>query len=381
MISKTKFQSFTSSKLIRLVVLTVLSAMALGSTAFAARFPTTHVVADIAVGDMNGDGFADIVTCGTADDRASVNVLLGNGDGTFQRPAQAAVGNAPAGVILGDFNLDGLLDVATADSGTANISVLLGNGDGTLQPRQRISVGAMPNALASTDFDDDGIPDFAVAVPSGFVVVLGDGSGGSRLENSIITIPTTIPSTAGITVGDYDGDGNKDVLFGNIGVGTNLYFGNGDGTFRPPTFGIPLVKPLLIDIDGDGKDDVAGLDDIFSNNFDILLSLGTTFQQKFGMQFMGDVDDITAGDFNNDGNIDLAITVEKIPQGKPDLLYTILGNGDGTAVAMSTQISVGAVIAAGFFDPDSNLDIAGGDGVNSYVETAYGLGNGKFRSQ
>ena len=96
---------------------------------------------------------------------------------------------------------------------------------------------------------------------------------------------------------------------------------------------------------------------------------------------MGDVDDITAGDFNNDGNIDFAITVEKIPQGKPDLLYTILGNGDGTAVAMSTQISVGAVIAAGFFDADGNLDIAGGDGVNSYVETAYGLGNGKFRSQ
>jgi len=331
MISKTKFQSFTSSKSIRLVVLTFLSAMALGSSAFAARFPTTHVVADIAVGDMNGDGFADIVTCGTAGDRGSVNVLLGNGDGT-------------------------------------------------LQPRQRINVGAMPNALASADFDGDGIPDFAAAVPSGFVVVLGDGSGGSRLEK-FITSPTTIPATAGITVGDWDGDGNMDVVFGGLGFGQDLNLGNGDGTFRVSPLTIPLVKPLLIDIDGDGKDDVAGLDDIAHNNFDILLSLGTTFQQKFGVQFMGDVDDITAGDFNNDGNIDFAITVEKIPQGKPDLLYTILDNGDGTAVAMSTQISVGAVIAAGFFDPDSNLDIAGGDGVNSYVETAYGLGNGKFRSQ
>jgi large repetitive protein len=360
-----------------LVVLTVLCAMALCSSAFAIRFPTTHVVADIAVGDMNGDGFADIVTCGTAGDRGSVNVLLGNGDGTFQRPTQAAVGNAPAGVILGDFNVDGHLDVATADSGTPNISVLLGNGDGTLQPRQRINVGAMPNALASADFDEDGIPDWAVAVPSGFVVVLGDGSGGSRASNSI----TTIPATAGITVGDWDGDGNTDVVFGGLGFGANLYLGNGDGTFRLSPLTIPLVKPLLIDVDGDGKDDVAGLDDIAHNNFDILLSLGNTFQQKFGVQFMGEVDDITAGDFNNDGEIDFAITVQKSAQGLPDLLYTILGNGDGTAVAMSTKISVGAVIAAGFFDADGNLDIAGGDGVNSYVETAYGLGTGKFRSQ
>jgi hypothetical protein len=75
----------------------------------------------------------------------------------------------------------------------------------------------MPDALASADLDGDGIPDFAVAVPSGFVVVLSNGSGCSRVENSIITIPTTIPATAGITVGDFDGDGNMDVLFGNIG--------------------------------------------------------------------------------------------------------------------------------------------------------------------
>lgn len=63
-----------------------------------------------------------------------------------------------------------------------------------------------------------------------------------------------------------------------------------------------------------------------------------------------------------------------------NLSYTILGNGDGTFTSINAKASVGAVVAAGFLDGDTNLDVAGSDGTQS-VLTAYGLGNGLFRTR
>src|SRR5262249_61310626 len=64
---------------------------------------------------------------------AHVSVLLGNGDGTFQAAVNFGVGIRPAVVTVGDFNGDGIQDLAVANNGSNNVSVLLGNGDGTFQ--------------------------------------------------------------------------------------------------------------------------------------------------------------------------------------------------------------------------------------------------------
>ena len=67
-------------------------------------------------------------------DRDSVRVLLGIGDGTFQAPVSYAVSGNPGSVVLGDFNNDGKIDIATSGyTPDAVINVLLGNGDGTFQ--------------------------------------------------------------------------------------------------------------------------------------------------------------------------------------------------------------------------------------------------------
>ena len=72
-------------------------------------------------------------------------MLLGDGDGTFQALGRRfAVGSYPASMVAGDFNGDGRLDLATANSDSNDISVLLGNGDGTFQPQLRFAVGAYP---------------------------------------------------------------------------------------------------------------------------------------------------------------------------------------------------------------------------------------------
>jgi hypothetical protein len=138
--------------------------------------------------------------------------------------------------------------------------------------------------------------------------------------------------------------------------------------------------PLLIDIDGDGMADAAGAIDFAPTNFTVLLSLGNTFQQTFYAYLHGRVDDFTPGDFNNDRKIDFAITGDAAPDA-PAHLFTALGNGDGTFAISDTKISVGARIAHGFFDSDSNLDLVGSDGVTFSVQTAYGQGNGLFRTE
>src|SRR5262249_26690006 len=93
----------------RAMLMAFVCVSALASTAFARNFPTTHYVYDIAVADINGDGINDIVTCGNLDNRSSVDVLLGNGDGTYQIPKESSVGPGPQRLVVGDFNLDGHL--------------------------------------------------------------------------------------------------------------------------------------------------------------------------------------------------------------------------------------------------------------------------------
>ena len=87
----------------------------------------------VAVGDLNGDGHLDLVTANS--NSSDVNVLLGNGDGTFGPEARYTVGAGPWSVAVGDFNGDHRLDLVTANTGSGDVSVLLGNGDGTFGRR------------------------------------------------------------------------------------------------------------------------------------------------------------------------------------------------------------------------------------------------------
>jgi hypothetical protein len=117
----------------------------------------------IVAGDFNGDGKLDIAITDVSGN--AVWVLLGNGDGTFGAPAAIPVGNQPEAIIAGDFNNDGKLDLAVANYGEGTITLLLGKGDGTFTQASGspYPVGRGPSALAAADFNGDGKLDLAVA--------------------------------------------------------------------------------------------------------------------------------------------------------------------------------------------------------------------------
>jgi hypothetical protein len=111
------------------------------------------------VGDLNGDTQLDIVVVFFR--AAMVTVFLGRGDGTFDAPRFLSTPR-PMAVALGDLNSDAIADIVTADQtpeGGGVATVLVGRGDGTFDPPQSFGVGARPAAVAVADLNGDGGPD------------------------------------------------------------------------------------------------------------------------------------------------------------------------------------------------------------------------------
>ena len=184
----------------------------------------------VALGDFDGDGILDLLIANEADN--TVSVLLGNGDGTFQPQKTYATGSSPCSIALGDFNGDGHLDAAVANNGGGTVSVLLGNGDGTFQPQQTYATDTGPYSLQAADFNGDGTPDLVVASEvdgsNDIDVLLGNGDGAFQSPR----VSTSGGSPSSFVVGDFDEDGNLDLIVADSSSVVDLLLGNGDGTFR-----------------------------------------------------------------------------------------------------------------------------------------------------
>ena len=127
------------------------------------------------MGDFNGDGILDLATSNAHDYSVNdVTILLGNGDGSFKPGlANSAGGYSPGSLTIADLNADGVADLAVGKTQSGAIAILTGNGDGTFAAVMNFATATSQNSgnIAAADFNGDGIPDLAAPSVDGYVAI------------------------------------------------------------------------------------------------------------------------------------------------------------------------------------------------------------------
>jgi len=202
-------------------------------------YPTGMKPAMTAVGDFNSDGREDMAVAGNGSDDVTVHLASTFAPGYFEAPNEFAAGDGPRAIAVGDFNSDGIEDLAIANHESATVTVRLGAGDGsfsTQAPGSPFGAGSQPSSVAVGDFNSDGIQDLAVTNEDTDQVGVRLGAGDGSFANAAAGSPfPTGDKPYFSAVADLNADGNEDIAVANsggpsftvrLGAGAPLLAGN-----------------------------------------------------------------------------------------------------------------------------------------------------------
>jgi hypothetical protein len=320
------------------------------------------------LGDFNGDGKLDIVLS-NAD--GSLSILLNKGKGVYgaANVIASASGTEAGNIVIGDFNHDGKLDIAVTNySGTA-INVLLGNGDGTFQTPIVTSSPINPIGLVGGDFNRDGKLDLALTswdTGGALTIFTGNGNGTFAVGNTYDFGPWEACYPSGganpywIGAADLNQDGKLDLAMAvqynycdteysgeNTWGAAVVYTGNGDGTFNldlapgspgPWVGGVDNSGIALGDFNGDGMIDmaVAGNAGWTSQDWVTIMQNNTQpvsvspLAMTFAAEALGSTSKAQTVVFTNDESTSL--TISKVALGGTNSGDFILKNGCGSSL-------------------------------------------------
>jgi hypothetical protein len=334
-------------------------------------------------GDFNGDGKQDLVTAilpTGIDIQFAFNafsILYGNGDGTLNAPKTQSL--APFyGFTTGDFNVDGVTDLAfllapTANSVFTSVQILLGSSSENFSQGAALPVaatpltGGLPVPMTAIALTNDGNLDLVVYA-NVMNVFHGDGKGGFTPTGPYAV--SAQASGAEYLFGDVNGDGNQDLIVPSPTPGVFIYLGNGGSTFQAQP-GTPVSGPVA-DLNNDGIADMVFLPAVGGNYFGTALGRGdgsfAILNQTTPVPAAQTGYVLIIGDFNGDGKTDViamqpgSAGPNVSPCGTPDAqLLSYLGSGDGRFQAKGTGLALGVNGASsgvtGDFNFDGNLDI------------------------